>query len=175
MARACDTDLMSYAQEHLFLPINAEVGDWSADADNYNMGALEIYVTARDMAEFGLLYLNCGEYERNQVLSADWVRDSLQRYSEDIKVGEWITSRYGSFRDLGYGYQWWFARVGEHHFNYASGHGGQYIVLLDEFDMVIVTTADPLYGPDLAGEGGWKYEGAINDLVGEFIKSLPSE
>jgi len=30
-----------------------------------------------------------------QVLSADWVRDSMQIYSENIKVGEWITSRYG--------------------------------------------------------------------------------
>ena len=90
-------------------------------------------------------------------------------------MGEWLTSRYGYFRDIGYGYQWWSARVGDHHFNYASGHGGNYIILLDELDMLIVTTADPLYGSDLAGEGGWKYEGAINNLVGKFIKSLPRE
>ncbi len=174
MARACDTDLKSYAQENLFTPIDAEVGDWSRDADNYNFGALEIYVTARDMAKFGLLYLNDGEYEGKQVLSADWVRDSLQRYSEDINFTGWMwESRYGYFRDLGYGYQWWSARVGDHHFNYAVGHGGNLIVLLDELDMIVVTTADPLYGPDLVGEGGWKYEGAIIDLVGKFIKSLP--
>jgi hypothetical protein len=37
--------------------------------------------------------------------------------------------------------------------------------------MIIVTTADPLY--DLPAEAGWKYEGAIIDLVGKFIKSLP--
>jgi CubicO group peptidase (beta-lactamase class C family) len=175
VARACNTDLKSYSQEYLFSPINAEVGDWSTDADNYNMGALEIYVTARDMAKFGLLYLRDGEYEGNQVLSADWVKESLQTYSEDIKVGEWLTSRYGYFRDIGYGYQWWSARVGDHHFNYASGHGGNYIILLNELDMLIVTTADPLYGSDFAGEGGWKYEGAINNLVGKFIKSLPRE
>jgi CubicO group peptidase (beta-lactamase class C family) len=151
------------------------VGDWSADADGYNMGALEIYVTARDMAKFGLLYLNDGEYEGNQVLSADWVRDSLQRYSKNIKVGEWITSRYGYFRDIGYGYQWWSARVGDHRFNYAAGHGANYIILLEELDMIIVTTADPLYGSDLAGGGGWKFEGAINKVVGKFIKSLPKK
>ena len=175
VARESDTDLMSYAQENLFTPIGAEVGDWSRDADNYNMGALEIYVTARDMAKFGLLYINEGEYEGNQVLSAEWVRESLQRYSEKIKVGEWISSRYGCFRDIGYGYQWWSARVGDHHFDYAAGHGGNYIVLLHELDMIIVTTANPLYGPDLAAGGGWEYEGAINNLVGKFIKSLPKE
>jgi CubicO group peptidase (beta-lactamase class C family) len=174
VARACDTDLKSYAQEHLFSPINAEVGDWYLDADNYNTGWGGISVTARDMAKFGMLYLNDGEYEGNQVLSADWVRDSLQRYTEDIKRGGWLSSRYGYFRDLGYGYQWWSARAGKHHFDYASGHGGNLIVLLDELDMIIVTTADPLHDVEF-GEESWKYEGAIVNLVGKFINSLPKE
>jgi CubicO group peptidase (beta-lactamase class C family) len=171
VARACDTVLKSYGQEHLFSPINEEVGDWTTDADNYNLGCTEIYVTARDMAKFGLLYLNDGVYEGKRVISADWVRDSLNRYSENIKVGEWLTSRYGYFRDLGYGYQWWSGRAGKHHFNYAAGHGGNYIVLLHELDMIIVTTADPLH--DLWEGDPWKYEGAINNVVGRFIKSLP--
>ena len=173
VARASDTSLKSFAQENLFSPVGGVVGDWTSDADGYNFGCIEIHVTARDMAKFGLLYLNEGEYAGNQIISAGWVRDSLQRYSEGINFTGWLSSRYGSFRDLGYGYQWWSARVGDHHFNYASGHGGNYIILLDELDMIIVTTADPLYGPDLASEGGWKYEEAINNLVGDFIKSLP--
>jgi CubicO group peptidase (beta-lactamase class C family) len=133
-----------------------------------------ISFSARDRAKFGQLYLNNGEYEGKQVLSADWVRDSLQRYSEGINVSGWmpgITSRYGYFRDLGYGYQWWSARAGDHHFNYASGHGGNLIVLLDELDMVIVTSADPLHF-QFGGEA-WDKEKAIVDLVGKFINSLP--
>jgi CubicO group peptidase (beta-lactamase class C family) len=175
VARACDTDLMSFAQEHLFTPIGAEIVDWSADADGYRMGQGEIYVTARAMAKFGMLYFNDGEYNGEQIIPAEWVSESLERYSEDIVIGGWLTSRYGSFRDLGYGYQWWSARVGKHHFDYAVGHGANYIILLDDLDMIIVTTADPLKGPELAGEGGWKYEGAINNLVGDFIASLPSD
>ncbi len=175
VTRACDKDLMSYAQENLFSPINAEVGDWSRDADNYNMGALEIYLTARDMAKFGLLYLNDGIHNENQIISSAWVENSMQKYSKNIKVGEWLTSRYGFFRDIGYGYQWWSASAGDHHFDYAAGHGGNYIILLEKLDMIIVTTANPLYGPDLAAGGGWEYEGAINNLVGKFIKSLPSK
>ena len=176
VARACDTDLKAYAQEFLFSPISAELGDWKTDSDNYYWGWGEMFVTARDMAKFGLLYLNDGEYAGKQVVSASWVSDSLQRYSEGIDISGWfpgLTSRYGNFRDLGYGYQWWSASAGDHHFNYALGHGGQLIVLLDELDIVIVTTADPLY-VTLADEG-WEYESVIINLVGDFISSLPAE
>jgi hypothetical protein len=33
-----------------------------------------------------------------------------------------------------------------YHYKYASGHGGNDIVLIDELDMIIVTTADPSSG-----------------------------
>jgi CubicO group peptidase (beta-lactamase class C family) len=174
VARACDTDLESYGQEYLFSPIDAEVGDWATDADNYNWGWGEIYVTARDMAKFGSLYLNDGEYGGNRVVSADWVRASLQRYSEGIKDPDGTSSTYGRyFSDIGYGYQWWSATVGQRRFDYAAGHGGNLIVLLDDLDMIIVTTADPLY--ELPARAGWVFEGAIVDLVGKFIESLPKE
>jgi CubicO group peptidase (beta-lactamase class C family) len=170
VARACETDLMSYAQEHLFTPTETELGDWTRDLDGYNWGWGEIYVTARDMAKFGLLYRNDGEFDGNQVIPAEWVRDSLQTYSEDA----WETNKLGRhFRDLGYGYQWWSARVGDHDFNFAWGHGGQLIVLLEELDMIIVTTAHPLH--EIPPADGWKYEKTVFDLVGEFINSLPSE
>ncbi len=175
VARACNTGLKSYGQRNLFSPINAKVGDWRHDADNYNYGHAEISFTARDAAKFGLLYLHHGEYEGNRVLSAAWVRESLQTYSEGMYDNEWrhAASNYLGpyFRDIGYGYQWWSARVGDHHFNFAWGHGGNLIILLYELDMIVVTTANPLYG--IFGQESWKHEGAIINLVGKFIKSLP--
>ena len=146
------------------------------DADSYYHGSHRSSSTARDRAKFGLLYLNEGEHEGIQVVSADWVRDSLQGYSEGMDISGWIpgiTSRYGYFRDLGHGYQWWSARAGDHHFNYAPGHGGNLIILLDELDTVIVTTADPLHY-QFGGEA-WEKERPIIDLVGKFIDSLPTE
>ena len=154
--------------------MDAEVTQWSANADGYNKGCIEIYLTARDMAKFGLLFQNDGQWHGSQIISAGYVNDSLDRASEGIQRTGRIFSRMGRyFRDIGYGYQWWSARVGQHHFSYAAGHGGNFIVLLDELDMIIVTTADPLY--ELPGGSGWQYEGAIIDLVGKFIKSLPVE
>ena len=38
VARACDTDLKSFAQQHLFEPIDSELGNWTRDLDRYNWG-----------------------------------------------------------------------------------------------------------------------------------------
>ncbi len=100
VARAAGTDLKSFGDEHLFSPLGVEVGDdWNQDLDGYYIGCGDIQFTARDMAKFGLLYLNGGEYEGSQILSADWVQDSLQTYSQKA----W--DNIGRFHDIGYGYQ----------------------------------------------------------------------
>ena len=95
------------------------------------------------------------------------VNESFQTYSEDAwdyRVGR-------NFKDIGYGYQWWSAQSGDHNYNLAWGHGGQLIFVLDELDMVIVTTADPLYGQ--TGDGSWNHEKEIINLVADFNASLP--
>jgi CubicO group peptidase (beta-lactamase class C family) len=172
VARACDTDLKSYAQEHLLSPIDANVGDWYQDRFNYYYSLFSF--TARDMARFGLLYLNDGEYKGKQIISADWVYDSLHNYSEDAWVSEDRLNKVGRyFRDLGYGYQWWSARVENRHVDFAWGHGGQLIVLLGDLNMVIVVTADPFFGQH--DDQSWKHEQANINLVGKFIKSLPMD
>jgi CubicO group peptidase (beta-lactamase class C family) len=171
--RATGMNLKAYAEENLFLPLDVEAGEWGTDAEGHNNGCGDLHLTPRDAARFGLLYLNDGEYEEKQVVPADWVHDSLQRYSEDINLTGGFPANWGlSISDIGYGYQWWSARAGEHHFDYAAGHGGQLIVLLDELDMVIVVTSYPFYLQHDAES--WKHELAIINLVGEFIESLPS-
>jgi CubicO group peptidase (beta-lactamase class C family) len=166
VARACDTDLKSFAQDLLFSPMDAEVGPWLRQLDGYHSGLAGLHVSARDMAKFGLLYLNDGQYEGEQILPAEYVRDSLHRYSEGLPSS-------GRFRDRGYGYQWWSARGGDGYFNHTSGHGGQYVVLLDELDMVIVTAADPFWQQH--DDESWKHESATIKLVVDFINSLPDE
>lgn len=77
------------------------------------------------------------------------------------------------YRYIGYGYGWWIARVGDHQFRFAWGHGGQLVVLLDKLDMVIITTADPFFAQH--DGNSWHHELAAFNLVGEFIESLPTE
>ena len=165
--RACGLNLRAYAEEHLFTPMGAEAGEWGTDWDGHNNGCGDLHLTARDMARFGLLYLNDGEYAGNQIVPSDWVRDSLRTYSEDA----WDSI--GRFRDVGYGYQWWSASAGDHDVNFAWGHGGQLIVLVHDLDMVVVVTADPFWLEH--SSESWKHEKAHISLVADFVSSLPNE
>ncbi|MGF1624943.1 MAG: serine hydrolase domain-containing protein [Alphaproteobacteria bacterium] len=96
----------------------------------------KIRMTARDLARVGLLYLRRGRWGREQLVPAAWVDESTRPHS-DIGGGR------------GYGYLWWTAAanasgdsVSTHvPLFYASGAGGQYVVVLPELDLVIVVRA----------------------------------
>jgi CubicO group peptidase (beta-lactamase class C family) len=169
VSKTCSKGLATLADKYVFKPIDGRVRNWQRDPSGYNYGSGSLALTARDASRFGLLYLNGGTYQDEQIIPADWVEASLARYSRGI-YGSGLG---GYLRDLGYGYFWWSASSGSHEFNYAWGHGGNLIVLIHDLDMVIVTTADNL--PGLSGNESWPKESAIIDVVGRFIQSLPAQ
>jgi CubicO group peptidase (beta-lactamase class C family) len=169
VARACNTDLKSFAQEHLFNPLGIEPAFWQVDWEGNYLGYSDIHLSSTDLAKFGLLYLNDGKYNGIQVVPAKWVHDSLQIYSKNtwkIRVGH-------NWGDNGYGYQWWSIGSGNYRYNLAWGHGGQQIVLLDDLDMMIVFLADPLHLKH--GDEPWRIEKSNLNLVADFVASLPGE
>jgi CubicO group peptidase (beta-lactamase class C family) len=166
--RSSGEDLLSYGQRRLFAPIDADVGRWDRDPDGYPWAWGELSVTARDMARFGQLYLDEGTYRGRQVIPAAWTRDSLTTHSPRARADV------AGFRDLGFGYQWWSARVGERDVSFAWGRGGQLILLDRDRRMVVVTTADPRRGPQPGWGSAWRLEQRTLEAVSTFIAALPS-
>jgi CubicO group peptidase (beta-lactamase class C family) len=170
--RVTGMNLKAFAEEHLFSAIDVEPGEWGQDAEGHNNGCGDLHFSARDAAKFGLVYLNNGVCEGKQVIPTEWVHDSLQRYSENINATGGFPANWGlSISDIGYGYQWWSAKAGDYRLDFAWGHGGQFIVLVDELDMVIVLTSYPFWLEH--NEESWKHEKANLNLLSDFIKSLP--
>jgi CubicO group peptidase (beta-lactamase class C family) len=167
--RSCGMNLKAFAEEHLFTPLDVIPGEWGQDAEGHNNGCCDLHVTPRDAAKFGLLYVNDGVYKGNQIIPTGWVEDSLQTYS----VNEAFVKSIGEFKNIGYGYQWWSADTDNYHVNFAWGHGGQLIVLVDQLDMVVVTTSYPFWLEH--NDQSWKHEKAIITMVSKFIASLPAE
>lgn len=97
------------------------------EPDNGIVG--DIFLRARDMLKFGLLYYNNGVWEGKQVVPAAWVKEST---SPKIMLAP----------DFGYGYFWWtkeFSWKGKTVDSYfAWGFGGQYIFVVPRLDLVVV-------------------------------------
>ena len=167
VARACETDLRDFAAQHLFGPLGITPGDWTTDWEGYRLGFTELEVSALDMARLGQMFLDGGRYDGRQVVPESWIADSWQPYTEHAwyyKVGD-------NFDRTAYGYQWWTIDAGPHTYHLAWGHGGQQIAVLPELGMVVVLTADPLYGQ--MGDGPWGIEKANLNTVADFIAGLP--
>jgi len=167
VARACGTDLKSFAVEHLFDPLGIEPGFWQQDWDGNYLGFADLDLSSTDLAKFGLMIANDGVYDGQQIVSADWVDESLQSYSEKtwkFRVGP-------NWKDNEYGYQWWSIKAGNYRYHLAWGHGGQQIVIVDELDLVVVLLADALYAQH--GDEPWKIEKGNLNLLADFVASLP--
>lgn len=94
-----------------------------------------MYITLRDMASFGQLYLNNGRLKDQQLVPAMWIDNSLKVSFQDAWAG------------AAYGYGWWLKKYVGHDAYYAEGYGGQTIMNIADLNMVFVTTADdpPLF------------------------------
>jgi len=165
-ARAANESLRAFGERSLFDPLGISVAAWAMDADGYYFGSGATMFTARDMARFGQLYLDGGQYGGVQLVPVEWVQDSFQSHSGTTYDGDILNA----ISQLEYGYLWWSGVAGPHRFNFAWGHGGQLICVLEDLDMVIVTTATGLGGQ--FGQDAWRQESEVLELAGRLIASL---
>ena len=119
---------LDYAAEKLFTPLGITDYYWPSSPAGVSIGYAELELTPRDMAKIGYLYLNDGQWDGRQIIPADYARASL---------GRQINTPFGDPNTV-YGYLWW--RLDAQNFSFALGHGGQYIIVLPDKDLVVVTT-----------------------------------
>lgn len=114
----------SFAMENLFTPLGIDDYYWPVDDDGIAFGGSGVRLTPRDMARFGYLYLMNGEWDGEQVVPESWVELSGQQH---------IARKYIS--DNYYGYQFWVSNKG--HYS-AVGYGGQWIMIVPQYNLVVV-------------------------------------
>src|SRR5690606_40385869 len=93
--------------------------------EGINLGDGGLAITTEELAKFGLLYLQKGVWEGQQVVSEQWATDATaKQISTGADNGNW---------NFGYGYQFWRSPVGFR----ADGSLGQYSFVLPEYDAVL--------------------------------------
>lgn len=127
-----DQTLAEFADEHLFGPLKIRQYFWTQGPGGTTYGMGGLYLTARDFAKLGLLYLDGGLWRGKQVISKEWVEESLRsRFAIDQPPG----------LQTAYGRLWLVASrtVFEQDFEvfYASGNGGNILAIVPDLSLVV--------------------------------------
>lgn len=114
----------------------------------------QVYTNARDLARFGLLYLNDGVWNGERLLSSSWI--------DFVRTPAPATAERGNF----YGGQWWLvpdSRDDVPSDAYSTaGNRGQYVIVVPSHDLVIVRR-----GLDYGRQGFNRW-----DLTREVLKAI---
>lgn len=136
--------LDGFARRYLFEPLAIERVWWWLLRDDFVYASGDIALRPRDMARFGLLYLNGGLWNGQMILSPEWVEASATQYTAIPRSDP----SFGRNGFAGYSYGWWIKDDSYGRGVYeASGWGGQTITIFPDLDMVVVLTGGSYWEP----------------------------
>lgn len=144
--------VLDLLDQRLFKPLHIDRPNWDESPQGINCGGWGLELKTEDMAKMGQLFLQHGQWNGQQLINADWLKemgsyqvpsapsgtrfDQLEESGLNKDNNEWVQ---------GYGYQMWVCRHGAFR---ADGYAGQYIMIFPERDVVLVlTTSSSLYQP----------------------------
>lgn len=178
LTKASGKSTKEIADAFLFKPLGISDVQWSKDNKGIYLGGAELFLKPRDMAKFGLLYLNKGMWSGQQVVPREWVEEST---SPKLSIDPDLNYP----RAIRYGYWWWIPARGYQ----ARGWGGQYIIVRPDMKMVVVVTGedqgaifqylDPYIFQAVSSEGSLppnlQATQVLNGLLNELERPLAQE
>ena len=128
---AVGMDVEEYAAKNLFAPLGITNYYWKRAPGGLPDTEGGVYLNPRDLAKLWYLYLKNGVWSGKQIVSPEWVKDSITPH---MQVGSGV----------GYGLKWWIYPYGKDNSKFVwagSGFGGQLPFAFPEYDMVTVITS----------------------------------
>lgn len=146
-----DNEYYSFLHRNLFSRTGIRDAVFEVDPEGTMVGSSYLYLTARDYARFGILYLNDGVFNGERILPEGWVEYSTTPAS--ASEGE-----YGAF--------FWLNRSGKlpsapRDMYMCVGHDGQRIFIIPSMEMVVVVLG---YSP--SSNGGMDFDALLRDILG---------
>ncbi|TDW47975.1 CubicO group peptidase (beta-lactamase class C family) [Flavobacterium sp. 270] len=150
--KATKMPLPEFAKQTLFKDLGIKNFTWNFKPDASSAETFcQVYLNSRDMAKFGLLYLNKGIWNGKQVISKEWVNESFTKQSV--------------VQGVNYGFLWWLKYLMVDGVKYtgkaAQGNGGQKIYVWEEQNMITVITG-----------GNYNSQSPSDEIIQKYI--LPS-
>ena len=123
--------LKDYLTPRLFQPLGIEGYDWEVSPQGLNTAGYGLRIKTEDIAKFGQLYLQKGQWNGNQILTEEWVNAATSKQTTSQEGdNDW---------SQGYGYQFWRCKPG---FYRGDGAFGQFCMVIPEQDAVLAMTCE---------------------------------
>ena len=155
-------DYYQFIQRELFLPLSIHSAVVEFDTLGQPVGGAFHYLTTRDWARLGQLYLNGGEWFGKQIISTDWLTQTLTPSAANPVYGYqlWLNTDKGFWPQLPES-------------TYAfRGFQGQVVMMIPDYDLVLVRT-----GVTFTNEGATSTSdpAGVEALALGVISALPAE
>jgi len=129
--------LRDFAKEKVFDPLSIKEFYWYRNAANQTVAAGTLYLSTLDFAKLGVLVANNGKWGGEQIVQSDYIKRLLTHKVFDLTDYWFLTDSYGML---------WYKAERTYNgkkFDYlfASGNGGNHLVVVPEENMVIALTS----------------------------------
>ncbi|MGC2196170.1 MAG: serine hydrolase [Terriglobales bacterium] len=119
-------DIEKYGEKYLFTPLGMD-HYWKRSP----LGVVDteggLFLSGTDLAKLGYLYLHDGMWDGKQIVSKEWVKDSVTPFI-DAEEG------------FKYGYKWWLLPQDTSYIWMARGFGGQRLMVFPAKDLIVTFT-----------------------------------
>ena len=123
--------VLDYLKPRLLVPLGIEGAAWDSDPRGINVGGWGLNIKTEDIARFGQLYLQRGNWSGEQLLPESWVAEATSKHVNNGTNPETDWNQ-------GYGYQFWRCRHGAYR---GDGAFGQYCVVMPDQAAVLAITS----------------------------------
>lgn len=148
IAHASHMTVSDFADMYLFKPLGITNYRWTKDPMGHETTAGSFYISNGDMNKIGQLVLNKGVFNGKKIVSRKWIKAMSERRHkiEDFSNVRISKNKTAVPQPTYYGYTWYNEEVKTEKFEYnilfASGNGGQYIMVIKDLNLVVTFTGN---------------------------------
>lgn len=154
-------DLVDYIMPRLLEPMHIRRIDWEHSPKGICAGGWGAKLCPEDMAKMGQLMLQQGKWNGRQLISEEWMRMMTSKQVDSApnliltRNMKGIALNYpGEMHSMGYGFFVWRCLKNSYR---TEGLGGQFVVVLPDYDAVLVLIANTTLTNEIFDKVVWPY------------------
>jgi CubicO group peptidase (beta-lactamase class C family) len=125
-----------YTVEKLFKPLGISPIAYTVDYENMGKVGRDLYMRPVDFTKIGMLLLDKGKYEGQQIVPEEWVEKCMTAQTKG--PGE----EYPDQKDMDFAYGLWLDQYKGRQIIFSYGKNGQYLLMFPQEDLLLTVMSD---------------------------------